>query len=80
MWNSIKNFFAVKYRILPVYSEDGKCGFSVQERGFLSQWVNSHVSKFEKIKSERDALVEMEAFFKTEEEAIDYVSRKKSLV
>ena len=80
MWKSIKNFFAVKYRILPVYSENEKCGFSVQEKGLLSQWVNSQVSKIERVKTEHEVLVETEAFFKTEEEAKDYVNRKKSLI
>ena len=80
MWEKFKRFFETKYRVVPVYTDNKKCGFAVQVKSFLSQWVNARVQTLEKVKSENDLLIDKDAFFNTEDEAREFIASKKTIL
>lgn len=80
MLKKIKRFFETKYRVVPVYADNKKCGFAVQVRSFLSQWENAKVQTLEKIRSENELLIDTDAFFNTENEAREFIERKKTIL
>lgn len=78
MWEKIKEFFAAKYRIIPVFADNKRVGVVVQKRGFLGYWHTMMMPKIEKVKCENDVITEREAFFLKEEEAMEFVKYQKS--
>ena len=80
MWKKFKEFFATKYRIVAVYQDNTKCGFTVQKKNFLCGWVTAQMPKLEKVKSENELLIEQDSFFKTKEEADNFIESQKTTV
>ncbi len=80
MFKKMKEFFATKYRITPVYQDNTKCGFTVHRKKFLGYWEIAKVPMYEKVKCDNELLVEHDAFFKTEEEAKSFIECQKTTV
>ena len=79
MFERVKNFFATKYRILPVYADGrDKCGFTVQRKVWFGAWNNATIHKLKKITIENELVVDEDAFFKTEDEARKFIHYKKT--
>ncbi len=71
------DFFATKYRVMTAYQGDKQVGFIVFEQKFLCPWEPSLVSEIKKT-NDGIELDDRVAFFPTEDEAMDYIHRKKA--
>ena len=80
MLEKVKEFFAMKYRIVPTYAENKKVGFIVQRKGFWGYWTTAPITKVSKVPCYRDQLTVSDAFFLTEEEAKDFVNSQKTIL
>ena len=78
MWNKIKEFFATKYRIVPVYQDNDKCGFIVHKKCFLCFWTVARITSLEIIKTEKEILTYNDAYFKTKDEAMNFITSQKT--
>lgn len=78
MWKKILQFFGTKYRIVPTYADNERVGCVVQRKGFLGYWCTMQMPHVEKVKCENDVLTERDAFFKDEEEAMDFIKYHKT--
>ena len=80
MWKKIKEFFAAKYRIVPVYDGNKKMGYVAQKKGIFGYWITMQIPHFEKVKYEHDELVMRQALFKEENEAMAFINYQKTIV
>lgn len=72
--------FKTKYRIMPAYNDDKQVGFVVFEKRFLSMWMPARLIEATRSSENQLILKDRDAYFKTEDEAKEYIERIKSIL
>lgn len=80
MFEKIKNFFETKYRIIPVYTDNQRSGYQVQKKMFWGYWMTMQMQKIEKVKCENEVVIDSDALFPSEEEALCFIKYQKTKI
>ena len=74
-----KGFFKTKYRIMFAYENEKRAGYVVFQKGFMGIWMPARMTEISK-EGDRITLHERDAYFKTEEEAKEFIERINTIL
>lgn len=77
----LKDFFLPSYRVMPVYQNYGCVGFTVQVKyWWTGLWFTTLLPAAGRNGYDEDCIKQRVSFFKTKEEALDYVKFRQTIL